>query len=281
MIRSRLPWVSIFILFVFLMMAILGDLIAPQDMYAQNLMKRLEPPVWMEGGSWAHIFGTDALGRDILSRLIGGVRTSLAIGIIGLLIGGGIGGAVGIIAGYSGRYVDTIIMRLADASLSCPMILFALLLSVSLGSGITSALTAICMVIWAPFARVVRSEVLVIREMDYVKVAQISGASSIRVLFRHILPNVANTLIAFAGLQIGFIIILEATLSFLGVGISPPTPAWGSMTAEGREYLATHWWVSVIPGTAITITVVAFTLFGDWLRDRLDPRLGRKDWHPS
>jgi len=267
------PWIAISILSLFVFLAIFGDFVAPHDMYELNIMKRLTPPFWMEGGSTDYLLGTDALGRDIISRLIGGARTSLVVAVVGLLIGGGIGGAVGIVAGYFGGRIDDAIMRLADATLAFPIILFALLLSVSMGSGILSVVIAISIVLWARFARVVRSDVLIVREMDYVIMARVSGASSGWILWRHILPNVMNTLAVLAGLQVGWVIILEATLSFLGAGISPPTPAWGSMTAEGREYLITHWWVTFMPGATIVIAVVAFTRLGDWLRDWLDPRL--------
>jgi peptide/nickel transport system permease protein len=267
------PWITISVLVALVFVAIFGDFLAPHDMYDQDLAKRLLPPFWMEDGSTAYLLGTDALGRDILSRLIGGARTSLVVAVVGLFIGGGIGGTAGIVAGYFGGRIDSAIMRLADATLAFPIILFALLLSISMGSGLLSVVIAISIVLWARFARVVRSDVLVIRDMDYVKMAKISGASSARILWRHILPNVANTLTVLAGLQIGWVIILEATLSFLGAGISPPTPAWGSMTAEGREYLITNWWVTFMPGITIVITVVALTRLGDWLRDWLDPRL--------
>jgi peptide/nickel transport system permease protein len=267
------PWITISVLGMLILVAIFGDFLAPHDMYDQDLMKRLLPPFWMEDGSTTYLLGTDALGRDMLSRLIGGARTSLVVAVVGLFIGGGIGGAVGIVAGYFGGHIDDAIMRVADATLAFPIILFALLLSVSMGNGLLSVVIAISIVLWARFARVVRSDVLIIRDMDYVKMAKISGASSAWILWRHILPNVANTLTVLAGLQIGWVIILEATLSFLGAGISPPTPAWGSMTAEGREYLITHWWVTFMPGITIVIAVVAFTRLGDWLRDWLDPRL--------
>jgi peptide/nickel transport system permease protein len=267
------PWFAIGTLVVLLFVAVFGDFLAPHDMYEQDLIKRLMPPFWMEDGSTSYLLGTDALGRDILSRLIGGARTSMVVAIVGLLIGGGIGGTAGIVAGYFGGRVDDAIMRLADATLAFPIILFALLLSISMGSGLLSVVIAISLVLWARFARVVRSDVLIIRDMDYVKMATISGASSFWILRRHILPNVANTLTVLAGLQIGWVIILEATLSFLGAGISPPTPAWGSMTAEGREYLVDGWWVTFMPGMTIVIAVVAFTRLGDWLRDWLDPRL--------
>ena len=271
--RGGYPWVALTILAIFVILAVFGDFIAPHDMYDQNLVARLAPPFWMEGGTFDYPLGTDALGRDILSRLIGGARTSLVVAFTGLVIGGGIGGGIGIIAGYFGGIVDDVIMRLADATLAFPIILFALLLSVSMGSGLLSVVIAISMVLWARFARVVRADVLIVRDMDYVKMAKISGASSTWILWRHILPNVMNTLAVLAGLQVGWVIILEATLSFLGAGISPPTPAWGSMTAEGREYLITDWWVSFMPGATIVIAVVAFTRIGDWLRDWLDPRL--------
>jgi len=267
------PWVAISVLAVLTFVAIFGDSIAPHDMYEPNLMKRLTPPFWMDGGSTDYLLGTDALGRDILSRLIGGARTSLTVALMGLVLGGGIGGAVGIVAGYFGGAIDDTIMRVADATLAFPIILFALLLSVSMGGGLLAVVIAISINLWARFARVIRSDVLIIRDMDYVKMAKISGASSIRILWRHILPNVMNTLAVLAGLQVGWVIILEATLSFLGAGISPPTPAWGSMTAEGREYLITNWWVTFMPGATIVIAVVAFTRLGDWLRDWLDPRL--------
>jgi peptide/nickel transport system permease protein len=269
----RIPWITLAVLAALLFLAIFGDAIAPHDMYQQDLLRRLEPPMWMDDGTPEFILGTDALGRDILSRLIGGARTSLIVALVGLVIGGGLGGSAGIIAGFFGGRIDMIIMRLADATLAFPIILFALLLAVSIGSGLASVVIAISLVMWARFARVVRSDVLIVREMDYVKMARIVGARTPRILGRHILPNVANTLAVLAGLQVGWVIVLEATLSFLGAGISPPTPAWGSMTAEGREYLTTHWWVSFMPGAAIVITVVAFTRLGDWLRDRLDPRL--------
>ncbi len=271
--RRRYPWVAIAILGLLGFVAIFGDFIAPHDMYEQNLIERLNPPFWMDDGSLSYPLGTDALGRDILSRLIGGARTSLVVALTGMLIGGGIGGAIGIVSGYFGGRVDDVIMRFADATLAFPIILFALLLSISMGSGLLSVVIAISIVLWARFARVVRSDVLIIRDMDYVKMAKISGASSLRILWRHILPNVMNTLAVLTGLQVGWVIILEATLSFLGAGISPPTPAWGSMTAEGREYLIDGWWVSFMPGITIVIAVVAFTRLGDWLRDWLDPRL--------
>jgi peptide/nickel transport system permease protein len=267
------PYITITILAVLAFAALFGDFIAPHNMYAQDLIHRLKPPFWMEGGSIDYLLGTDALGRDILSRLIGGARTSLIVGIVGLLIGGGLGGMAGIVAGYFGGRIDAVIMRLADATLAFPIILFALLLSVSMGSGLLSVIIAISIVLWARFARIIRADVLVIREMDYIKMAEISNASTFWILSRHILPNVANTLTVLAGLQIGWVIILEATLSFLGAGISPPTPAWGSMTAEGRNYIISNWWVAFFPGFTIVIAVVAFTRLGDWLRDRLDPRL--------
>jgi peptide/nickel transport system permease protein len=267
------PWITVLVIAALFAAAVLGDLIAPHDMYEPNLMRRLQPPVWMEGGSWSYVLGADALGRDILSRLIGGARTSLTVALVGLIIGGGGGATLGIIGGYFGGRTDAVIMRVADATLAFPMILFAILLAMAMGSGLLTVVVAISLVLWARFARVIRSDVLVIREMDYVRMAIVAGASPWWILRRHILPNVANTLIVLAGLQVGWVITLEATLSFIGAGISPPTPAWGSMTADGREYIVTNWWVSFMPGAAIVVAVVAFTRLGDWLRDWLDPRL--------
>ena len=267
------PWAAFIVLLVFIVAALFGASISPHDMYAQDLMARLQPPAWLPGGTHEYLLGTDALGRDILSRLIGGARTSLAVVIAGLVIGGGFGAFAGITAGYFGGWVDEAIMRFADSTLAFPIILLAMLLSVSINNGLLSVILAISLVLWARFARVVRSEVLIVKEMDYVKLAEIAGASHLRITVRHILPNVLNTLIVLCGLQVGWVIILEATLSFLGAGISPPTPAWGSMTAEGRDYLDSAWWVAFMPGLTIVIAVTAFFALGDWLRERLDPRL--------
>ncbi|HET7341372.1 MAG TPA: ABC transporter permease, partial [Methylomirabilota bacterium] len=231
------------------------------------------PPAWQDGGSRAHPLGTDALGRDMLSRLVYGARVSLTAAACALLAGGGVGLAVGIVAGYAGGRVDAALMRVVDATLSFPTILIALLLAVSLGQGLRTIVLAIALIIWARFARVVRGEVLAVKARDFVALARVHGCSGGRIMAVHILPNVTNTFMVLLTLHIGFVIIVEASLSFLGAGIPPPTPSWGQMVADGRSYIASAWWISVVPGAAIMLVVLAFNLFGDWLRDWLDPRL--------
>ena len=191
----------------------------------------------------------------------------------GLLLGTGIGTVVGLVSGFFRGWVDTILMRLVDVMLALPIILFALILVVAVGPAISNVVIAIALVLWARFARVVRGEVLSVRESDYVALARVAGASNIRIIVRHLLPNVANTLLVLASLQVGWVIIVEATLSFLGAGVPPPTPAWGSMIAEGRLHVTSAWWLSAWPGLATMIVVLAFNLLGAWLRDTLDPKL--------
>ena len=270
---ARVPWIPIVIISVIVIMALFAPLLAPHSPIDQTLRDKLLPPAWMMGGKDKYFLGTDAFGRDILSRLIYGARVSLLVALLALTAGGGVGLAIGIVAGYVGGAVDSVLMRLVDAAFTFPAILFALLLAVTMGQGLGTLVIAISLLLWASFARVIRGEVLALRQRDFVALAKVRGCSSLRIMATHILPNVLNTFMVLVTLNIGVVIIAEATLSFLGAGIPPPTPTWGLMISEGRGRIAEAWWVALIPGIAITLLVLSVNLFGDWLRDRLDPRL--------
>jgi len=238
-----------------------------------SLADQFIPPIGFDGGSWSHPLGTDFLGRDLLSRLLYGARVTLMVAVATVVIGGGVGTILGIIAGYRGGRVDAIIMRAVDATISIPMILLALLFAVLYGPSLLNIIIVLSLLIWARYARLIRGEVLAARNRDYVDLARVAGASSRRIIVKHIFPNLVNTLVVYTTLEIGWVILTEAALSFLGAGVPPPAPAWGSMVAEGRDVIINAWWVSVVPGIAILCTVLALNLFGDWLRDTLDPRL--------
>ena len=270
---SRVPWVPIAIISVIVIMALFAPLLAPYSPIDQTLRDKLLPPAWVTGGSDKYLLGTDAFGRDILSRLIYGARISLLVAVLALTAGGGVGLAVGIVAGYLGGAVDSVLMRVVDAAFTFPAILFALLLAVTMGQGLVTLVIAFSLLLRSNFARVIRGEVLSLRHRDFVALARVRGCSAPRIMLTHILPNVLNTFMVLVTLNIGMVIIAEATLSFLGAGIPPPTPSWGLMISEGRGRIADAWWVALIPGIAITLMVLSVNLFGDWLRDRLDPRL--------
>ena len=269
------PLAAVVILGGLILVALLADLIAPYD--PTTPVKGAEmfaPPFWMEGGSLAMPLGTDFQSRDILSRLIYGARVSLFVGLMGTLVAGGIGTALGILSGYVGGWVDQIIMRVTDAWLALPAIVFAIFLAALLGPSMWNIIIILGLVYWTRYARVIRGEVLTLRERDFVKLAEIAGASKLRVIKKHILPNVMNTATVLASLTVGVVIIAEASLSFLGVGVPPPQPAWGLMLSEARPTLmAGQWWLTVFPGVCILLIVLATQLFGDWLRVRLDPQL--------
>lgn len=269
----RAPVVPLAIIVLLVFTALLANVLTPYSPVNISLPERLRPPFWEQGGSLAHPLGTDPMGRDLLTRLMYGARVSLLVGFLGLLVGGGVGAALGLIAGYAGGRIDAVLMRITDTTLSFPIILFAILLVVILGGSLLTVVFAVALVLWARFARVIRGEVLSIRERDFVAQARIAGSSSIRIMMVHLFPNVLNSLVVLLSLQVGWVIIVEASLSFLGAGVPPPTPTWGSMIAEGRDYIASAWWVSFFPGLAILVTVLAFNLFGDWLRDALDPTM--------
>jgi peptide/nickel transport system permease protein len=270
---GRLPWIAALIIVTLVVAAVGAPLLAPHSPTEQSLPDKLRPPAWQEGGDTKYLLGTDTLGRDVLSRLLYGARVSLIVAAAALLAGGVIGLAVGIVSGYVGGRVDSVLMRVVDATLTFPTILIALLLAVSLGQGLRTMVMAIAVILWARFARVVRGEVLTVKGRDFVALAQVRGCSHVRIMAVHIMPNVMNTFMVLLSLHIGFVILVEASLSFLGAGIPPPTPSWGQMVSDGRSHIASAWWLSFPPGLAILLVVLAFNLFGDWLRDWLDPRL--------
>lgn len=209
----------------------------------------------------------------MLSRIVWGSRVSLAAGVVTVLVASAFGAAVGLVAGYYGGQVDTALMRMTDATMSFPVILLALILAVTVGPSFTNVVVAIAVILWARYARVIRGQVLTLMHLDFIAQARLAGAGAWRIITRHLFPNTLNTLVVLVTLQIGYVIIVEASLSFLGAGIPPPTPAWGSMIAEGREFVTSAWWVSMFPGLAILLVVLAFNLLGDWLRDTFDPKL--------
>ena len=270
----RYPLVPLALLtFLLVIPALFAPQVAPYDPLKGSLANRLKPPAWQQGGSIEHVLGTDKLGRDMLSRIIYGARVSLAVSLVAIFVGGVIGTALGMISGYFGGWVDALLMRLVDISLSLPTILLALVLVAAVGPSFGTVITILMIFLWARYARLVRGETLAIKERDFIARAQVAGASHIRIMARYIFPNVVNSLVVLATLQVGYVILLESTLSFLGAGLPRPTPAWGLMIADGRELIVTAWWVSMFPGLAIMLTVLSLNLLGDWLRDHLDPKL--------
>ena len=263
--------IGVVIISVLVLTAILAPFVAPYDPTLGSLGDRLTPPSWQEGGSSAHILGTDKLGRDTLSRLIYGARTSLAVAVVAIVVAGSMGSLLGIAAGYLGGWVDIIIMRVVDLAFAFPTILLAMVLAVIFEASFSNIILVISLVLWAEYARMARGETLKVKEMDFVALAQVAGVSELKIMLRHILPNVASSLIVLATLQVGIVIIMESSLSFLGVGIPPPTPDWGSMIAGGRSYIVSAWWLSVVPGVAIVVTVLSFNLLGDTLTELLNP----------
>jgi peptide/nickel transport system permease protein len=269
----RWPYVPLAIIAVFVFAGAFAPFLGLADPQAQSLRLKLRPPVWEERGTWAAPLGTDRLGRDMLARMAWGARVSLAAGVVTVLVASAFGAAIGLIAGYYGGRVDSALMRMTDATLSFPIILLALILAVTVGPSFGNVVLSIAVILWARYARVIRGQVLTLMELDFIAQARLAGAGGWRIITRHLLPNTLNTLVVLVTLQVGYVIIVEASLSFLGAGIPPPTPAWGSMIAEGRDFVTSAWWVSFFPGIAILLVVLAFNLLGDWLRDTLDPKL--------
>jgi peptide/nickel transport system permease protein len=269
----QVPWISLLLIVALILVALLAPVLTPHSPIEQSLPKKFLPPFWQHGGSLEHPLGTDMFGRDMLARLFYGARVSLVVIAASLPLGSGVGLFIGLLAGYVGGRLDTLLMRIVDAALAFPTILFALLLAITMGQGLRTLMIAIGLLLWARFARVMRGEVLALKTRDFVALAQVRGCSHWRIMTAYILPNVMNTFMVLLTLHVGVVILAEASLSFLGAGIPPPTPSWGQMVAEGRGKITSAWWVSLIPGLAITLVVLVFNLFGDWLRDCLDPKL--------
>jgi peptide/nickel transport system permease protein len=268
-------WVAALFLLSLCVAGILAPLIAPYPPLLGSLGAKLLPPAWLAGGAWAHPLGTDLLGRDILSRVFYGARTSLGVAAIAVLVSGTIGTTIGLVAGYFGGALDAFLMRVTDVALSLPLILVAIVLVAALGSSLGNVVLVIVLLLWPRYARQIRGETLALRERDFVALAHIANCTDFRIISRHILPNVLPTLLVLVTLQSGYVVLLESTLSFLGAGMPPSTPAWGLMISEGRTVIDTAWWVVVWPGLAIVALVLSGNLLGDWLRDRLDPTLSR------
>jgi peptide/nickel transport system permease protein len=274
--RRRLSFRAVFGLSVLLLIggsAVFAPQLAPWDPAKQMLLKRLRPPMWQERGLREHPLGTDHLGRDILSRILHGGRISLGVGLTAVTLSALIGVTLGLLAGFFGGRADAFIMRIVDVFLAIPYILLAMGVVFALGPSLLNVILVMGATRWVQFARIVRADVLSIREREFVAGARARGNRPLRLLLRHVLPNALTPIIVVATLELAFMIIYESALSFLGLGVQPPTPTWGWMLSDGRNYVATAWWLATFPGLAIMLTVLAVNLLGDWLRDTLDPRL--------
>ena len=265
--------IPVFILAVLISAGVTAPYLAPYDPVRGDLRDKNTPPVWLSGGTTDHLLGTDNQGRDILSRMMHGARVSMTFATATMAVSVSLGATLGGISGYYGGLVDELLMRLVDLQNDLPFILAALVVVGVFGASFTTILIVLAIFSWGGTARQIRGEVLLLKQMDYVAFARVAGASPFRIVWKHLLPGVTNTLIVVATLGTGQIILAESTLSFLGVGIPPPNPAWGSMVSDGRNYISTAWWITVIPGVAIALVVVSLNFIGDWLRDHFDPRL--------
>ena len=269
--QARLPWIPLTIMVALLVCAVFAPLLAPHDPNEISIDNAELAP----GDNLAYPLGTDILGQDILSRLIYGARTAVFISLIALGTGMAAGTILGLIAGFKTGWPDVLIMRASDAALGFPTILVAMIIVTILGAGIENIILAVALTVWARFARMIRGDVLSIKELDFVTFAKIAGLSTPMIIWRHIFPNTINTLMVITSLSVGQVILLEASLSFLGLGLPPGHPAWGIMVSEGRSVILDAWWLALFPGLAITAVVLAFNFFGDWMRDTLDPKLRR------
>jgi peptide/nickel transport system permease protein len=268
----RLPWLPILLLAPVVICGVLGSAIFPHDPTAIDLISPRHPPAWMTGGSWQYFLGTDQFGRDLLSRLMEGCRTALIIALSSVFLAAIVGVTAGMVSGYYGGWIDNAVMRVADVVFAIPAILLIILIGGAVGGGFLTVLISIVIVSWVLYARVVRGETLVLRERGFVALAKVANCSDTRILLRHILPNLLPTVIVLTTLQAGFALLIEAAITFIGLGIQPPATTWGLLISEGRPYMTTAWWIPTFAGLAITITVLGTNLLGDWLQDTLDPR---------
>lgn len=273
--RDRLAIVSLVVVLLAGALGALAPALAPADPIRNSLLDRLAPPMWVEGGSARHPLGTDTLGRDVASRLLYGARVSLLVGLSAVLVAGVIGVALGLVAGYYRGWLDDLLMRLGDIQLAFPALLLGVALLSVLGPGLGNVILVLGVSGWITYARIVRGEALSLREREFVEAARALGAPDRYLIARHVLPHVLSSITVVATFSIARVIIAEASLSFLGLGIPPPAPSWGAMLDEGRNYITTGWWLALFPGLAILVLVLAINLVGDWLRDLLDPRMER------
>lgn len=270
--KSKTAVFGAVIIAILVLMAIFAPLISPNDPRNIVLIERLRPPMWQEGGTSQFPLGTDSLGRCVLSRIVYGSRVSLIVGFLAVFMSGAIGVVLGMVSGYFGGLVDDIIMRLTDIMMAFPFVLLAIAILAVLGSGLQNVIIVLAITGWTQYARLVRSEVISYRSKEFVEAAKALGLPTSRIIFRHIMPNIMSSVIVVASFAFAGTIISEASLSFLGLGVSPDTPTWGAMISDAREYIYVGWWLAIFPGIAMVLTILGINLFGDWLRDYLDPK---------
>ncbi len=273
LLKNRIGVVGVLIIVCEILVALLAPALSPHDPIEQNIARRLTPPGWVANGTWNYPLGTDQLGRDILSRIIYGSRVSLLVGFLSVAISLPLGVLIGLASGYFGGKLDDVMMRIADTQLAFPFILLAITIVGVLGPTPRNVILILGIGGWVVYARITRGQVLSLKEKEFIEAARGLGLSHVRMLFFHILPNTITPLIVVATFAVAQMILLESSLSFLGLGIQPPTPSWGGMLNEGRNYITLAWWLSTFPGAAIMLTVLGINFVGDWLRDVLDPRL--------